>query len=68
MQLIDTRELPVEENLWLTQPDNRLDHDGAGGEISHFKRCRKSLAFMPLCGLKFFILILRVKNSLQRGA
>jgi hypothetical protein len=31
-------------------------------------RCQKSLAFMPLCGLKFFILILRVKNSLKRGA
>jgi hypothetical protein len=29
MQIIDTRELPVEENLWLAQLDNRLDSDGA---------------------------------------
>jgi hypothetical protein len=29
MQIIDTRELPVEENLWLAQLDNRLDHAGA---------------------------------------
>jgi hypothetical protein len=33
MQIINTRELPVEENLWLAQLDNRrgaADHVGAG--------------------------------------
>jgi predicted transposase YdaD len=38
LQLIDTRELPVEENLWLAQLDNRLDTDGARRIIREMDR------------------------------
>jgi ribosomal protein S17E len=38
MQLIDTRKLPVEENLWLAQLDNRLDHNGARRIIRELDR------------------------------
>jgi predicted transposase YdaD len=38
MQIIDTRELPVEENLWLAQLDNRLDHAGARRIIRELDR------------------------------
>jgi predicted transposase YdaD len=38
LQIIDTRELPVEENLWLTQLDNRLDHTGARRIIRELDR------------------------------
>jgi hypothetical protein len=38
MQIIDTRELPVEENLWLAQLDNRLDSDGARRLIRELDR------------------------------
>jgi hypothetical protein len=38
MQIIDTRELPVEENLWLAQLDNRLDHAGAKRIIRELDR------------------------------
>jgi hypothetical protein len=38
MQIIDTQELPVEENLWLAQLDNRLDSDGARRLIRELDR------------------------------
>jgi hypothetical protein len=38
MQIIDTRELSVEENLWLAQLDNRLDSDGARRLIRELDR------------------------------
>jgi ribosomal protein S17E len=38
MQIIDTRELPVEENLWLAQLDNRLDRAGARRIIRELDR------------------------------
>jgi hypothetical protein len=38
MQIIDTRELPVEENLWLAQLDNRLNSDGARRIIRELDR------------------------------
>jgi hypothetical protein len=42
MQIIDTRELPVEENLWLAQLDNRLDHAGARRIIRELDRQNKA--------------------------
>jgi predicted transposase YdaD len=38
MQIIDTRELPMEENLWLAQLDNRLDQTGARRLIREIDR------------------------------
>jgi hypothetical protein len=42
MQIIDTRELPVEENLWLAQLDNRLDQTGARRIIREIDRQDKA--------------------------
>jgi hypothetical protein len=42
MQIIDTRELPVEENLWLAQLDNRLDSDRARRIIRELDRQDKA--------------------------
>jgi hypothetical protein len=38
MQIIDTRELPEEENLWLAKLDNRLDQTGARKIINELNR------------------------------
>jgi hypothetical protein len=38
MQIIDTRELPEEENIWLAKLDNRLDQTGARKIISELNR------------------------------
>jgi hypothetical protein len=42
IQIIDTRELPVEDNLWLAQLDNRLNNDGARRIILELDRQDKA--------------------------
>jgi hypothetical protein len=43
MQIIDTRELPEEENIWLAKLDNRLDQTGARKIISEINRLDKAV-------------------------
>jgi hypothetical protein len=42
MQIIDTRELPEEENIWLAKLDNRLDQTGARKIIREINRLDKA--------------------------
>jgi hypothetical protein len=44
MQIIDTRELPEEENIWLAKPDNRLDQTGARKIISELNSLAQGIA------------------------
>jgi hypothetical protein len=42
MQIIDTRELPVEENIWLAGLDNRLDREAARRILREMARLGKT--------------------------
>jgi hypothetical protein len=43
MQILDTRELPEEENIWLAKLDNRLDPTGARRIIGELNRLDKTV-------------------------
>jgi predicted transposase YdaD len=44
MQIIDTRELPVEENIWLAGLDNRLDREMARKVLGEIYRSEQKAA------------------------